>query len=459
MVQIIVQLSKILMIFLLGLYTIEGFSSMTRKSPELRSQISTRQRLFMYMLHFIGNMVMYMVQQDFRYLIFYGVQLLIFSMFLTLYDLFYEKASTLVVNNMVMLLMIGMLILTRLSLEHAMRQFVFMFAGMILCTLVPFFIHKLTFLSRLTWVFGILGLLALAVVLVYARVSYGAKLSISLGPVSIQPSEFVKITYVFFVAGMLYKDTSFKQVVITTVMAAAHVLVLVASRDLGSALIYFVAYMVITFVATKDVRYLLLIMAGGILAAVGGYYVFSHVRVRVLAWRNPFAPGVIANEGCQVAQSLFAIGTGGWLGSGLYQGLPKSIPVVEQDFIFAAISEEMGLVFALCLLLVCICCFMMFLNIAMQMENNFYKLVALGLGCVYGFQVFLTVGGVTKFIPSTGVTLPLISSGGSSLVSTVMIFSIIEGLYILREEEGERFAGKRRFKSRKKEKIKKEEDQ
>ncbi|SFP93042.1 cell division protein FtsW, lipid II flippase [Lachnospiraceae bacterium XBB1006] len=444
MIQIIVQLSKIIMIFLIGLYTIEAFSSMRRKDPVIREQIIKRQRIFMYMLHFLGYMVMFTVQEDIKYILFYAVQVLVFSIFLTLYDLFYEKASGLVVNNMVILLMIGMLILTRLSFDNAMRQFAFMFGGMVMCTLVPFVIHKMTFLSKLTILFGILGIAALVAVLIYARVSYGAKLSISLGAVSIQPSEFVKITYVLFVAGMLYRDTSFRQVVITTIVAAIHVLVLVASRDLGSALIYFIAYMVITYVATKDIRYLLLIMVGGVLAAIGGYFLFSHVRIRVLAWKNPFAPGVIANEGCQVAQSLFAIGTGGFLGLGLYQGMPKTIPVVEQDFVFSAISEEMGLIFALCMLLICICCFMMFLNVAMQMRNQYYKLVALGLGCVYGFQVFLTVGGVTKFIPSTGVTLPLVSSGGSSLVSTVMIFSIIEGLYILREEEGEQIERKRR---------------
>lgn len=123
-----------------------------------------------------------------------------------------------------------------------------------------------------------------------------------------------------------------------------------------------------------------------------------------VAWKNPL--GVIDKEGYQICQSLFAIGTGGWFGMGLYQGMPDKIPVVEQDFVFAAISEELGGVFALCLLLVCVSCYLMFLNIAMQIRDQFYKLIALGLGTVYGFQVFLTIGGVTKFIPSTGVTLP-----------------------------------------------------
>lgn len=446
MTQIIVQLSKVIMILLLGLYTFECFSVMGKADPQIRDQIIARQRRFMFMLHFMGNMVIFAVMQDFQYLIFYGVQVLVFSLFLNLYDLFYEKASPLVVNNMVLLLMVGMIMLTRLNFEHAIRQFVFAFAAMVLCTLVPLIISKMSFLNKLTWVYCLIGILGLAVVLVYAARSYGAKLAIDLGPVSVQPSEFIKITYVFFIACMLYKDTSFKQVAITTAAAAAHVLILVASKDLGGALIYFVAYMIMTFVATKDIRYLLIILAGGCLAAIVAYHLFSHVQVRVTAWQDPFA--VIDGQGYQIAQSLFAIGTGGFLGLGLFQGLPTSIPVVEQDFVFSAIAEECGLIFALCLLLVCICCFMMFLNIAMQIKNQFYKLIALGLGCVYGFQVFLTVGGVTKFIPSTGVTLPLVSYGGSSLVSTVMIFSIIEGLYILREGEGNAF--ERRKKKQKK---------
>ena len=111
---------------------------------------------------------------------------------------------------------------------------------------------------------------------------------------------------------------------------------------------------------------------------------------------------------------------------GLYQGLPDKIPVVKQDFIFSAVSEERGGFFALCLIMVCFSCFLMFLNIAMQMKDQFYKLVALGLGTIYAFQVFLTIGGVTKFIPSTGVTLPLVSYGGSSLLSSMIIFAVIQ---------------------------------
>ena len=121
---------------------------------------------------------------------------------------------------------------------------------------------------------------------------------------------------------------------------------------------------------------------------------------------------------------------------GLCQGQPDTIPVAAEDFIFSAIAEELGIIFALCVTLICLSCYVMFLNIAMQLRNQFYKLVALGLGTCYIFQVFLTVGGGTKFIPMTGVTLPFISYGGSSVLTTLVMFFIIEGLFIIRQEEG-----------------------
>ena len=122
---------------------------------------------------------------------------------------------------------------------------------------------------------------------------------------------------------------------------------------------------------------------------------------------------------------------------GLYRGMPEKIPVVDKDFVFAAISEEMGELYALCVLFLCLGCYMQFMLIAMKMQAMFYKLIAFGLGSVYVTQVFLTIGGVTKFIPSTGVTLPLVSYGGSSIVSTFIIFQVIQGLYVLKRGEEE----------------------
>ena len=131
-------------------------------------------------------------------------------------------------------------------------------------------------------------------------------------------------------------------------------------------------------------------------------------------------------------------------GMGLCQGSPEKIPVVKNDFIFSAICEELGGIFAICLILVCMSFFLMIVNIALKIKKPFYKLIALGLGTEYAFQVFLTIGGATKFIPMTGVTLPLVSYGGSSVACTVLMLAIIQGLYILREDEDEEIERYRR---------------
>lgn len=433
METIIIQISKILMIIMFALYTYECFSVFKGKNNAVVERIFHRQTFFMFMIHLNAFAVIFLINKEIKYLIFYLLQVLLLSTIIFVYQFFYPQASKLVVNNMCMLLAIGFIMITRLNYAKAVRQFEIAVVAVIITLLIPLMIHKMTFLRKLTWVYALIGIGALSVVAVSGLVSYGAKLSIDFGVISIQPSEFVKITYVFFIACMLYQTTTFKQVMITSVVAAMHVLILVVSKDLGGALIYFVVYLVMVYVATKKLRYFAAGLGGGAIASVLAYYLFSHVRTRVIAWKDPFA--VIDGGGYQLAQSLFAIGTGGWFGLGLYQGMPSSIPVVEKDFIFSAISEEMGGLFAVCLILVCASCFLMFLNIALQIKNQFYKLVALGLGTVYGFQIFLTIGGVTKFIPSTGVTLPLISYGGSSLLSSFIIFAIIQGLYILREDQ------------------------
>ena len=435
MSSIFCEVSKYLMIILFALYTLECFFVFRKKNTkERREAIFRRQNIWMLLLHLDGYLVLFDQTDNPTILLFYGVQVIFFLIVISTYKLLYENAAQLLVNNMCMLMAIGFLILTRLSFTKAVKQFTIAVGAMIFALGVPFMIKKIRFIRKMTWLYAVVGLLALLIVAILGATSYGAKISYTVAGISLQPSEFVKIIFVFFVAGMFHQSNSFRQVVITTVVAAAHVIVLVASKDLGGALIFFVVYITMLYVATGNTFYFIGGLLSGSAAAVIAYRLFSHVRVRVVAWQDPIS--VIDNEGYQICQSLFAIGTGGWFGLGLNQGSPGKIPVVEQDFVFSAISEELGGVFAICLIMVCMSCFLMFLNIAMQLKDSFYKLVALGLGITYGFQVFLTIGGVIKFIPSTGVTLPLVSYGGSSLLSTIIIFAIIQGFYILREGEG-----------------------
>lgn len=436
MTNLIIEISKYFMIFMFAFYTYECFAAFRQKiKPKQREHILSRQCAAVFLIHLDAFLVIFLTTGDISMLVFYAAQAVLLAVIQTCYQLFYSDSSRLLTNNLCMLLAIGFIMLTRLSFESAQKQFFIAMISVIISLIVPVCIQRVGFVRKLYWVFAAFGILALLVVAVLGSTSYGAKISLSIGGISIQPSEFVKITFVFFVAGMLYQTTNFKQVCITSAVAAAHVLILAASRDLGAALLFFVTYVVMLYVATRKPFYFFGGLLGGSAASVAAYHLFSHVKVRVQAWQNPLL--YYDKQGYQISQSLFAIGTGGWLGMGLYQGLPDKIPVVKQDFIFSAIAEELGGIFALCLIMVCFSCFLMFLNIAMQMKDQFYKLVALGLGTVYAFQVFLTIGGVTKFIPSTGVTLPLVSYGGSSLLCSMVIFAIIQGLYILRQEGGE----------------------
>lgn len=360
-----------------------------------------------------------------------------------------------------MCMMTGFIILGRLSSRYAIHQIVLATIAMVFCIFVPLFIEKFSILERLGWQYALMGILFLLLVFVIGVEKYGSRNWISIAGIEIQPSEFVKILYVFFMSSLLAKSTRFKHIVLITCAAAVHVVVLVAEKDLGAALIYFITYIVVLYVATTNVAYLGAGLGGGALAAVIAYKLFAHVRTRVIAWQDPW--GRINDAGYQVARSLFAIGTGGFIGMGLGKGLPSSVPVVESDFIFCAISEELGGVFAICLIMVYLSSYIMFVNIAMKMKKQFYKLTAFGLSVVFIFQVFLCVGGVTKFIPSTGVTLPLISYGGSSIMTTIIIFSIIQGMYVLNgreeeslEEEEKVASGRKAGSKRNKKRAKKE---
>ncbi len=451
--SILVETSKYIIIILFAIYTWHCFSVFVGNNTEKKDKVYRRQNKIMYTIHFICTAVLFLNSLDVAILGLYLAQLALLIFVNKAYIYVYENASKMVLNNMLMLLMIGFVMIGRLNRDHLIRQMIFAAAICLIGLFIPLLIERFSYFDRFGLVYAVIGILMLALVFVIGKTIYGAKNWIVIGGFAMQPSEFVKIIYVFFVAALLSKSTQWKDVIKVAVLAGVHVLILVAEKDLGAALIYYITFLSILYVASRNIGYLGLGLFGGSAAAVVAYHLFTHVQTRVTAWRDPW--GTINDAGYQVAQSLFAIGTGGWFGMGLGEGMPNKIPVAETDFIFSAISEELGAFFAICLILVEISCFIMFVNIALKIKRRFYKLTSLGLAMEYVFQVFLTIGGVTKFIPSTGVTLPLVSYGGSSVISTIILFCIIQGMYVLncKEEESletqqETDASKRRVRKR-----------
>ena len=429
MQNLFVVTAKYMFILLLAFYVFLSFVVLRDKRRQSHKASLSVQTMIIFAIHLCGYIIIYMNMQKDSVVIFYGAQLIYFIVFKGLFSVIYEdRFHKGLINNMCMMLTIGFIMLSRLSYNKAVKQFVIVVLASVLALIIPWIVSRAKSLVSMSYIYCFSGIAFLATVLIIGQLTYGAKLSIEIAGFSFQPSEFVKILFVFFIASLFNKSTSFRYVLISAAFAGLHVIILVLSRDLGSALIFFIVYIVMIYVASGRFFYLGAGILAGSTASYIAYKLFYHVQDRVQAFLDPWS--MIDTGGYQVTQSLFAIGTGGLLGLGLYKGAPRTIPVVEQDFIFSAISEEFGAIFAITVLILYINCFICFIKISIRQTEMFYKLVGLGLAVTYAVQTILTVGGAIKFIPSTGVTLPLISYGGSSVLCTIISFAIIQGLAV-----------------------------
>lgn len=428
-----VELSGYFIMLVVMFYLFLAFLVFSIRKESRKKAVFTLQSVLIFVMQLLCFMTIYFRLGNWEYLFFYAfVQVFLFAA-MTFPQMLYEKVNRLLLNNMCMLLGISFVILSRLSLQKAVKQLTITILSFAIGLLVPVVIKKLKFWGELTWGYCGLGILALLAVYVTGNITHGSKLSFSIADITFQPSEFVKLLFVFFLAAAFIKKPNFGRVSLITVFAALHVGILVLSKDLGSALIFFVAYVFMLLLATGNYLYFCLGMLAGTAGALGGYFLFDHVRVRVLAWYNPFA--FIDKQGYQITQSLFAIGSGNWFGMGLNNGAPADIPYVETDLIFSAVCEEMGVICGICVLFICISSFIKMMQIGLREQERFYRLIALGLGVIYIFQVFLTVGGGIKFIPLTGVTLPFISYGGSSVLTTMLLFFCVQAVFMRQAEQ------------------------
>lgn len=428
MIKAVLELSQYIMAFNAIIYMLLSYRIFAYDDKDKKNAIYVLQLTLIFLNHLIGYLVIISNVRDVNYLFFFAFQVLFLFAYVVLSRTIYEGINKQLLNHICMFLSISFVILSRISYDKGFKQFKIIIISLVIATIIPWIMKYIRYLKRGTWVYAGTGIGLLLLVLLMGNLTNGSKLSFQFLGFSIQPSEFIKILFVFAIAGLLWEAKDFGQILLSGVVAAIHICILVASKDLGSALIFFVVYIIMLYVATCQILYLIAGTLMGGVAAYAGYQLFTHVQVRVANWINPWND--LDGTGYQITQSLFAIGTGKWFGMGLAGGNPSSIPYVEQDFIFSAICEEYGTVFGICLILLCVSTFLLCLNLAKQCRDRYMKLIVCGLSCVYIFQVLLTIGGDTKFIPLTGVTLPLISYGGSSVLSSLMLFSVIQGIYM-----------------------------
>ncbi|MCR5389544.1 MAG: FtsW/RodA/SpoVE family cell cycle protein, partial [Lachnospiraceae bacterium] len=440
MVLFLIELGKYINIVLLGLYTLISFVALKKKDTDPKNGIYGWLEFFVYVLFASGITCLALSQANAgevesvkKTFITGGLLLALIFAYARMMYFLYPELNRLLLAHMQLLLAVGFVVQMRINYSRSVRQDIITAVSLVISLFIPELIYRFRQIKKLGLIFGGVGFAALAAVYVLGTITYGAKLSVTLLGFTFQPSEFVKILFTFLIAGILAKTPDIKHAAISAVCAASFALMLVASRDLGMALIFFMMYVAMLKFATGKEIYGLPALGAFVLAAVAAYFMFSHVKVRVHAWLDPWSD--IDNKGYQLTQSLFAIGTGGWFGMGIGRGKPYTIPDVEKDFVFSAVAEESGVLFGILLILILLCVIFNMLLLAGRLEDKFYRIVVMGLAVCFGTQVVLTIGGGTRFIPLTGVTLPLVASGGSSAMATCLLFAVIQGISLVRMDE------------------------
>ncbi|MBQ1450771.1 MAG: FtsW/RodA/SpoVE family cell cycle protein, partial [Eggerthellaceae bacterium] len=329
---------------------------------------------------------------------------------------------------------IGIAFVTRLAPDLAYNQVIWLFVGVLCMVLVLAFSRRLEKLANYKYTLMILGSILLLSPLVpgLGQEIYGSRIWLSIGPLSFQPGELAKVVIVLFLASYLasnrellsvftwrigpFRLPDFQTIAPMLVMWAIALLIVIFEKDLGSALVFFFVFLAMLYVATGKKFYLIIGFMLMILGCVGAYMGFTHVQVRVANWLDPFADP--QGAGYQMLQGLYSMADGDLFGVGIGRGLAYQIPVVESDFIFAAIAEECGLMGSAGVLLVYLSFAIRGYLTAARAKSDFSSMVAVGLTTTIVLQAFIIVGGVTRLIPLTGLTLPFVSQGGSSLLAS-----------------------------------------
>ena len=349
---------------------------------------------------------------------------------------------------------LGFAVVYRLDPDRAAAQASWLIfgLGLFIVTLIAIRDHRQ--LDAYTYTIGLLGVLLLLLPLApgIGTEIRGARVWVKLGSLQFQPAEIAKVLIVVFAASYLSARRQLLAVATRRLGPIAlpeprhlgpilvawgvSLAVLFFEKDLGSSLLFFGLVVVMLWVATARGAYLAL---GGLLFAAGAlfaYRSFDHVQDRVAVWLGALDPQFIQDEGFQIAQSLFAMATGGIAGVGLGLGRPQDIPDAPTDFVFAAIGEELGLLGTMAVLLLFVILVARGVRAALARSDDFGRLLAVGLTTILALQTFVIVGGVTRLIPLTGVTLPFVSYGGSSLVANFVLLALLVRVSSVASQEG-----------------------
>ena len=334
---------------------------------------------------------------------------------------------------------IGYVMIARLDDHLAGLQATWTLIGVGAFVITLITVQRVRDLERYRYTFMLVGVGLLVLPIPLGRAINGARIWVSIGPLNFQPGEFAKIALAVFFAAYLVERRELLGIAARRIGPlslpelrhfgpvllawGASLVVMFWERDLGSSLLFFALFIVLLWVATERASYL---AVGAVLFSVGAFFAwhaFGHVQERVDVWLHPWSQA--ATHGYQVVQATFGMAWGGIAGTGLGLGRPNTVPAAPTDFIFAAIGEELGLLGAVAVLTAFLLMVGAGLRIAMRAASPFETLLATGLTAILGLQAFIIMGGVVRLVPLTGITLPFVSYGGSSLVANYILLALL----------------------------------
>lgn len=341
----------------------------------------------------------------------------------------FTKSDNILLLIVNMLFSIGVAIIYRLDPKLGRRQLQFYILGVILFFITYFILKFYKKWDRLILFYAGISIILFIITLIFGSYLGGAKNWIIIANrFSIQPSEFIKIPLAFFIASFY---THFNQISLRpfgryfmNFMIYVFIGFLFLQKDLGTALIFFGVLILSQFVYEKDRKLIFINMFFMIIGSIIAYFLFGHVRIRVSTWIDPWSD--IDATGFQITQALFATASGGLFGTGIGLGRPDYIPVAESDFIFSAICEEMGIFMGIGVVLLFMILVYRAIKISLIQQDKFYSVLAFCIGVLFALQTFIILGGVLKLIPLTGVTLPFISQGGSSMLAGFILLGCLQ---------------------------------
>ena len=323
-----------------------------------------------------------------------------------------------------LLSVIGIVMLYRISVVVSIKQIIWFTIGMAMFITIVVLLPDLKSFKDYKYIYMAGTLIFMPMALLIGKYQYGAKNWVFIGGLSFQPSEFGKIFLVAYLASALQKYKSFKDLIEPAVIVMISIGCMVLQRDLGSALIFFGISVTMLYIGTSKLKYVLTCLGLFAAGSAVSYKLFSHVRLRVLIWQNPWP---YANDkSYQIVQSLISIASGGFFGTGLGLGHPEFVPVSKTDFIFAVLCEEMGMLMGFAILIIFFLLFYRCIRAAVYVGDDFSRLITVGYSAMIASQVLVIVGGVVNAIPLTGITLPLVSYGGSSMLTIFFALGIIQ---------------------------------